>query len=81
MRVLTKNHMPDLSKLDTLLYRTQSKGLSGTIPRLEMCRFLISLSKITHQMWRDHPFSQRNEATKSAFGLEVGGEVVVLDKI
>ena len=32
-------------------------------------------------MWRNHPFSQRNEATKSAFGLEVGGEVGVLDKI
>ena len=26
----------------------------------------MSLSKIAHQMWRDHPFSQRNKATKRA---------------
>ena len=33
----------------------------------------MSLSKITHQMWCDHPFSQRNNATKRAVGVEVGG--------
>ena len=31
---------------------------------------IISLSKIAHQMWRDHPYSQRNKATKRA--VEVG---------
>ena len=25
-------------------------------------------------MWRDHRFSQRNQATKRAVGVEVGGE-------
>ena len=29
-----------------------------------MCRTIISLSKIIHQMWRDHPFGQRNKTTK-----------------
>ena len=44
-------------------------GLSGTmVPRLDMCRSIISLNRITHQMWRDHKFSQRNKATKRAVG-------------
>lgn len=38
-----------------------------------MCRSIILVSKITHQMLHDHPFSQRNSATKRAVGLEVGG--------
>ena len=25
------------------------------VPRLYMCRSIISLSKITHEMWGDHP--------------------------
>ena len=28
-----------------------------------MCTSMISLSKIAHQMWRDHPFSQGNRTT------------------
>ena len=40
--------MSDFSKLDTLLHKTHMKVL-----RLNMCRSIISLSKITHQMWRD----------------------------
>ena len=31
-----------------------------------MCRSIMSLSKITHQIWRNHPFSQANKATKRA---------------
>ena len=31
-----------------------------------MCRSITSLSKITHQMWHNHLFSQRNKATKKA---------------
>ena len=38
-----------------------------------MCRSITSLSKITHQMRRNHSFSQRNK-TKGAVGLEVGGD-------
>ena len=39
-----------------------------------MYRSTVSLSKIIYQMWRDHPFSQRNKATESAVGVEVGDE-------
>ena len=39
----------------------------------------MSLNNLTHQMWRDHPFSERNKATKRAVGAEVGSEGV--DKI
>ena len=35
-------------------------------PRLAMRRSIISLSKITHQMWHNHSISQRNKATKRA---------------
>ena len=38
------------------------------VPRLGMCRSIILLSKITHQMWRDQPFSQRNKGRKRAGG-------------
>ena len=31
---------------------------SGTKePRIDMCRLILSLSKIADQMWCDHPFS------------------------
>ena len=40
-----------------------------------MCRSIISLGKITHKMWQDHPFMQTNKATKELWGAEVGGEV------
>ena len=50
------------------------QGSSVTkVPRLDMCRFIISLSKITHQMWRDHLFSQRNKAAKRVVEVEVLG--------
>ena len=37
-----------------------------------MCRSIVSLSKITHQMWDDNSFTQRNKATKRA-GIGVLG--------
>ena len=37
------------------------------------CRSIISLSKIAHQMWRDHLFRQRNKTKERAVGLGVGG--------
>ena len=46
-------------KLDPLLHKTRTQVL-----RFDMCKFMRSLSKITHQMWCDHPFSQRNETTE-----------------
>ena len=38
-----------------------------------MCRSIISLSKIAHEMCRDHPFSYRNKTTENAVGLGVEG--------
>ena len=63
------------SKLDTLLHKThiqvpvvlRYQGLTCVDP-------LLSLSKIAHQMWRDHPFSQRNITTEGAVGVGVGGD-------
>ena len=46
--------MSDISKLDALLHKTH-QGRSGTKNR-DMCRSILSLSKIEHQMWFDHPF-------------------------
>ena len=47
---------------------------SGTkVPRLDMCRSILSLGRIAHQMWYDHPFSQRNWTTERTIGVEVGG--------
>ena len=69
--------VPDFNKLNSLLHITYIKVL-----RLDMSRSIISLSKITHQMWRDHPFIQRNKTTERAvgWGLEVTGKGG-LDKI
>ena len=69
--------VPDFNKLNSLLHKTYTKVL-----RLDMSRSIISLSKITHQMWRDHPFIQRNKTTERAvgWGLEVTGKGG-LDKI
>lgn len=36
---------------------------------LDMCRPIISLSRIIHEMWHDHPF----KATKTAVGWRLGG--------
>ena len=45
------------------------QGCSGTkVPRLNIYKSIISLSKITHQMWHGHPFSQRNKTSKIAGG-------------
>ena len=63
----------DLSRLDTLLLKTQ-QGPSGTkVPKLDMCWSIISLNKITHQMLRDHIFIQNNKATERAVEVKVRG--------
>ena len=42
---------------------------SGTkVPRLDMCRSIISLSKTAYQMGHNHPFSQRSKITERAVG-------------
>ena len=39
--------------------------------RLAVCRSIISLIKITHQIWRNHPFSQNSKTIERAVGVEV----------
>ena len=41
------------------------------VPRLDMFRSILSLSKTAHQMWHHHPFSQRNRATETTVGIGV----------
>ena len=53
------HHVSELSKLNALLHKTCIKVLKH-----DMCTSMISLSKITHQMWHDHPLSQRNKTTE-----------------
>ena len=46
------------------------EGPSGTkLPRCDMFRSIMLLSKLTHQMWHHNPFSQRNKATKREGGV------------
>ena len=50
-------------------YYTHQGTSSTKVPRLDMCRSIISLSNITHQMWHFHPFNhQRNKTTERAVG-------------
>ena len=47
---------------------------SGTkVTTLDIYRSIIWLSEITHQMWLNHRLSQRNETSKIAVELKVGG--------
>ena len=46
-------------KLVALLRKIQIEVL-----RLAMCTSMISLSKIAHQMWCDHPFRQGKKTTE-----------------
>ena len=38
-----------------------------------MSRSILSSSKITYQMWCDHPFSQRNRTTERTVWVGVAG--------
>ena len=66
------HYVSDISKLDALLYETHTKVL--LLPRLDMFRSIISLSKIANQMWHGQPFSQRNKITERAVRVGVGGD-------
>ena len=57
------HYVSDLGKFNALLYKTHKVLL---VLRYQCDTNDISLSKITHQMWHDHPFSQKNKATKRA---------------
>ena len=68
--------MSDLTKLDdkkNYAVKHKPRSIWHYCTKLNMCRSTILLHRITDQMWHDHPFSQRNKATKKkrAVGLEV----------
>ena len=60
---------------ENLISYLRQQGPSGAkVSRLDICRTIISLSNIAHQMWRDLPFSQRNKATKITLVVGFRGE-------
>ena len=54
-------------KLDALLHKTCIK-----VRRLNMCTSMILLSKMVHQIWHDHPFSQKKQGNRISSGVGVG---------
>ena len=64
--------MSHLSTVDILLHKTHQCPSGGKVQRLNMCRSILSLSKIAHYMWCDHPFNQRNRTTERTVGVGVG---------
>ena len=70
-------YVSHLNKLDFLFsYKTHSKILLvWKYQDSTCCRSIVSLSKITHQMWSDHPFSHRSNTSKITAKVNVRGEV------
>ena len=59
----------------TSVKQNTHQGPSGTkVPRLNMRRSMISLSKIAHQIWHDHLLSQIKQGNKKSSGGGVGLE-------
>ena len=63
--------MSDLGRPDTFLHKTHIKVL--LVPRLDMCRSILLLSKIAHQMWHDTHLAKEAGQQKKQLGwrLEV----------
>ena len=63
IRVPAKKHMcqTSVNLMPCCIKHTQSP-FGTKVPRLEVCRSIILLSKIAHQMWRDYPHSQRKSS-------------------
>ena len=75
IRVPAKNHImcQTLVNLTPCCIKHKHQGPSSTkVPRLD--RSIMSLSEVVHQMWRDHPFSQRNKTAERAVGVGVGDD-------
>ena len=63
-------YVSDLSKRDTLLHKSAQRGPSGTkVPRLYMCRSVISISKTTPKMLCDHPFKETKQQKEQWGGV------------
>ena len=77
IRVPVKRHIKPLTSVNlTSCCIKHNQGSSGTkLPRLDMsCRFILSLSKIAHQMWRDHPIQPKEQTTERAVGVVVAAD-------
>ena len=63
-------YVPSLSKLDAFLHKTHFKVLLVLRYQGSACvvPFLL-LSKIAHQMWRNHPFSQTGQLCKETLKI------------
>ena len=59
----------DLGKRDAFLHKTYIKVL--LVLRYQDSTSVDPLSNVAHQMWHDHPFSQRNRKTEKTVGLGV----------
>ena len=69
------HYVSDVSKPDLSNSVNTHQSPSGSkVPRLDMCRSILSLSKIAHQIWHDQPLSQRNRTTGRTVAVEVGGD-------
>ena len=63
------HYVSGLSKPDTLLRKTQIQVLLVLRYQGSTCvDSLLSLSKIAHQMWSDHPFNHRNRTMERTVG-------------
>lgn len=72
IRTLAKKpHVSSLIKFDTSLHKTQQDPSCIKVPRLDMCRPILCLSKIRHQMWCNHPKTQGNKKNSVGGGKGV----------
>ena len=70
IRVLAKKQIMSQTSVNSMLcfIKHTAGSLSTKVPRVDMCRSIVSLSKLTNQMWQNHPLIQRNKATERAVG-------------
>ena len=60
------HYVSDLSKPDTLMHGKQHCPSGTKVWRLNMCRSIISLSKIRHHMRHNHSFSQQKNKNNTS---------------
>ena len=58
----------------TPCYIKHTSRSGSKVARLSICRSIRWIRKTVHQMWHNHPFSQRNNTTEGAVGLSWGLE-------
>ena len=68
IRVLARNHIMNQTSVNLVPCFIKHTR------RVVIYRSIISLIKITHQVWHDHSFIQRNKVAERAVGVEVRGK-------